>query len=274
MFKRIILIKNCMIPFSFCLLFLSQSGFSKTTTIDILKGYVDGTFEITDINFNSHHGLDTIKFSNGLSLCTFYTGCCNAMNLCGTSGIKFLDATAIFYRSLDLNDTSWNKANAIPLPTGIGADTIRNCDTISHYPSYVLSHIVGEELPATFPEFKETPIDSKKILYGRSHERYLKFQLASYVLDTTHTAVNTTQISIKSIKIKFASDSAGNGKFLMKTTEIKSENHCLSISHQFRINKKLARSGWLLQKTNSIVFNSLGKNVVNSNSFPLQRFHR
>jgi hypothetical protein len=263
MFKKLILIKNCISPFLFCLIFLAQAAFCKSINIDISKGYVDSTFEIADIHYNSQHGLDTIKFSNGLSLRTFYVGCCNAIYLCGRSGIEFLDVPALFYCSIELNDTSWNKANAVPLHTEIGADTIRYCDSISRYPSYILSKVEGQDLSDPRPDYTETAIYSKKILYGCSHGRYFKFQPESWISDTTRTVLNTTQIWIKSMKIKFACDSAGNGKFLLKSTAIITGNQKLSISHQLRINKKLARSGLLFQKTNSVELNMLGKKVVN-----------
>jgi hypothetical protein len=268
MFLKSHSIKNCVKQFLLILLLLSSMAYCRKIEIDISKGYTDSIFEITDISYNSHPGIDTINFSNGLSLCTFFAGCCNAMFLCGTSGINILDTTALFYRSPDLNDTSWITAVAAPLNAEIGADTIYHCDSLIPYPSYILSHIEGDEMPEMLPGFKETPIFSKKILYGFSHGRYFKFQPESWILDTIHTALNSTQIAIKSMRITFASDSSGNRKFLMKTTEIKAGNQRPSFLHQLRNHKKLTRSGLLIQKSNAARLNLLGRNVCNPTVFP------
>jgi hypothetical protein len=268
---------NYMKQFLFILLMLFSLAYCRKIEIDISKGYTDSFVEFMDIGYTNSHGIDTIKFSNGLSLCTFYVGCCNAMFICGTSGIQFLDSTALFYRSPILNDTLWINANAAPLNTAIGFDTIGYCDSLNHYrlsryPSYILSHVEGDEMPQISPSFKETPIYSKKILYGFSNGRCFKFQLESWIADTIHTVLNSTQIEIKKMTVRFASDSAGNGKFWAKPSAIKGIGQKKAYPHQLRNCKMLTRTGLQFKELNSIRLDLLGRRVLNPLAFPSERF--
>lgn len=210
-------------------------------SINLHDSYCGGEIEIDRpvqvISFNRQR----IHFSNGSKISFFADVDGGAMHNSGKGGIAVVDSSSkLFFQvesnshvektgyisdiqdwqfsiNTDRTDSIWN--NALFIPTdNITCDTFvfeKDSEIEYSQASYLFS-FEGSEIPNSFSSTQESMFDNyKSIAYLQSADgRNIKLQIVDFdTITTTSGPDNVESKYISTVRIKWAADSLGNGKF-------------------------------------------------------------